>query len=79
MVSLKTEVRGIWEENYRGKVPFSLHYTTEYIVSICLLTGDDIGNLTKEVFARFFHCKITIIFFSFIINTVIISMEFNEF
>ena len=68
MVSLKTEVRGIWEENYRGKMPFSLHYTTEYIVSICLLTGDvNLGHLDSAVFLRFVHSKVTIFCFPYFI------------
>lgn len=55
MVSLKTEVRGIGKKT-TGKMPFSLHYTTEYIVSICLLTGDvNLGHLDTAVFLRFVH------------------------
>lgn len=52
----KTEVMDFWEEYNRGEMLFSLHLTTEYLVSICLITGDvNLGHLVRGVFARFLH------------------------
>ena len=64
----KTEVMDFWEEYNRGEKLFSLHHTTEYIVLICLITGDvNRGHLVSGVFARFLHSKVIIFPFPYFI------------
>lgn len=55
--------RGLGDEYYRGKVPFSSHYTEENTWWIWLITGGiNLDHLVKVVFARFFHCQIAVTF-----------------
>ena len=38
--------------------PFSVHHPRQYMMLICLITGDgNLDYLVKEVTARFLHCK----------------------
>ena len=55
------------EENHRGKVPFLTHHVkvpfSTHILSIRLIIVDvDRDPLAQEVFGRFLHCKVTVVF-----------------